>query len=319
VRLVNTFGKGPLHVRDVHVARRTSGSSIDGATDRALLFGGLADVTIAPGQFAVSDAADFAVPELADVTVSFFVVTHDGATCHSSAFQTNYVAGGDVAANPALAGVETNGSYFFLSNLDVLASDVTGAVVTLGASITDGYSAPGDANRRWPNDLAVRAAKAGLKIGVLNQGISGDGAVNASARFARDVVSQPGVRWVIFADCPVNDLGNGNPPAATEIDRIKALITAAHAAGLTFLCATLTPFEGAGYWSADKETGRAAINAFIRGAASGCDGVIDLDAATHDPAHPTRYLPAYDAGDHLHPNADGLQAIADAVRLDLLR
>jgi hypothetical protein len=32
---------------------------------------------------------------------------------------------------------------------------------------------------------------------------------------------------------------------------------------------------------------------------------------------PTRYLPAFDAGDHLHPNEQGLQAIANAVNLNL--
>jgi len=33
--------------------------------------------------------------------------------------------------------------------------------------------------------------------------------------------------------------------------------------------------------------------------------------------HPTKYLPAYDAGDHLHPNEAGLQAIANSVDLNL--
>jgi hypothetical protein len=45
--------------------------------------------------------------------------------------------------------------------------------------------------------------------------------------------------------------------------------------------------------------------------------VVDQDAATHDPANPTRYLPAYDSGDHLHPNDAGMQAIANAVDLNL--
>ena len=30
-----------------------------------------------------------------------------------------------------------------------------------------------------------------------------------------------------------------------------------------------------------------------------------------------RYLPAYDAGDHLHPNDAGMQAIADRIKLGL--
>jgi hypothetical protein len=59
------------------------------------------------------------------------------------------------------------------------------------------------------------------------------------------------------------------------------------------------------------------LNAFVRGSGSGCDGVVDQDKATHDPANSTRYLPAYDSGDHLHPNEVGLQAIANAVDLNL--
>jgi len=36
-----------------------------------------------------------------------------------------------------------------------------------------------------------------------------------------------------------------------------------------------------------------------------------------DPSHPARYLPAYDSGDHLHPNDAGYKAMADAVDLKL--
>jgi lysophospholipase L1-like esterase len=266
----------------------------------------------------VSDEAAFVVKPLSDVAVSFFVVSHAGTTCHQSGFQTNYQASGDVAADKTISG-STNGSYYFLSNLDVQNPSAEGAVVTLGASITDGYSSSGDQNKRWPNDLAVRLAMAGRTVGVLNEGISGDGVANAVKRFERDVLSQPNVKWVIFSDNPINDLGNFNPPPQTEIDQIKMMIASAHARGVKFLCSTLTPFQGAGYWSAQKETGRAAINAFIRGPGSGCDGVVDQDTATHDPANPTVYLPAYNAGDSLHPNDKGLQAIANAVDLALLR
>jgi lysophospholipase L1-like esterase len=47
--------------------------------------------------------------------------------------------------------------------------------------------------------------------------------------------------------------------------------------------------------------------------------VIDFDAATRDPANPTRYLPAYDSGDHLHPNDAGYQAMANAIDLALFK
>ena len=47
-----------------------------------------------------------------------------------------------------------------------------------------------------------------------------------------------------------------------------------------------------------------------------CDGILDQDAVTHDPAHPTRYLTSYDSGDHhLHPN----EAIANAIDPELFK
>jgi lysophospholipase L1-like esterase len=318
VRVSNAFGTGPLQVRDVHLAQRTTGSSIDPSTDRTLTFNGQPSITIAAGAFATSDATDFAVKPLSDVAVSFYIVSHAGTTCHQSGFQTNYQAPGDVAGDKTLAG-STNGSYFFISTLYVQSANADGALVTLGASITDGYSSRGDANRRWPNDLAARVVAAGRSVGVLNLGISGDGVANAVKRFDRDVLSQPNVKWVVFSDNPINDLGNFNPPPRTEIDQIKTMIASADAHGVKFLCSTLTPFEGANYWSAQKETGRAAINAFIRGPDSGCDGIVDQDKATYDPANPTRFLSTFNSGDNLHPNEAGLQAIADAVDLALFR
>ena len=85
-------------------------------------------------------------------------------------------------------------------------------------------------------------------------------------------------------------------------------------AGLKIVGATLTPFQGAGYYSAAGEAEREAINLWIR-TSGAFDGVIDFDQAVRDPAAPLRLLPAYDSGDHLHPNDAGYQAMANAVNL----
>ena len=58
-------------------------------------------------------------------------------------------------------------------------------------------------------------------------------------------------------------------------------------------------------------------NAWIRGAGV-YDGVLDFDAVVRDPAQPSRMLPAYDSGDHLHPGDAGLAALAESVDLKLL-
>jgi lysophospholipase L1-like esterase len=326
VQLSNAFGTQAVTIADVHIAQRSSGSSIVAASDRQVTFGGQTSTTIAVGAVAISDSIAFPITALSDVAVSLYLPDATGsATSHSLGNQTNYVVSGDVSGNATLTNPQTNGSDYFLANLDVPSSAAIGAVATLGASVTDGYMSTSDENLRWPNDLAARLVDAGQSVGVLNQGISGnqlliDGSgQSALHRFSRDVLSQPGVKWVIFSDDPINDLGDNNPPptSAQLITAATQLVTEAHQAGLKFLCSTLTPYQGASYWTMQGETEREAYNAFVRGSTSGCDGIVDQDTATHDPANPTMYLPAYDSGDHLHPNDLGYQAIANAVNLAL--
>jgi lysophospholipase L1-like esterase len=46
--------------------------------------------------------------------------------------------------------------------------------------------------------------------------------------------------------------------------------------------------------------------------------VVDFAAATAAPGDPTTLNPAYDSGDHLHPNDAGTEAMANAIDLRLL-
>jgi hypothetical protein len=325
IQLSNAFGDQPLVVDDVHVARRTSGSSVDVGTDRAVTFGGQRSVTIPAGSLAVSDAVAITVPAQSDLAVSIYLPQPTGrATFHQTGLQTNYVASDDVSSSASLSSPQQVGSYYFLANVDVQNTSAQGAVVTLGASITDGVGSSGDNNRRWPNLLAARLAESGRTVGVLNQGISGnrllaDGAGQSAAnRFERDVLNQPGAHWVIFSDDPINDLISVSPPPSgtTLINAVKPLLERAHDHGTMFICSTLTPFKGWAAWSQAGEDARVAYNVFVRGAGSGCDAVLDQDAATRDPANPQTIRPAYDSGDHLHTNEAGLQAIANAVDLN---
>jgi len=45
--------------------------------------------------------------------------------------------------------------------------------------------------------------------------------------------------------------------------------------------------------------------------------VIDFEKALRDPAHPTRMLPEYDCGDHLHPSDRGYDRLGDEIDLKL--
>ena len=61
------------------------------------------------------------------------------------------------------------------------------------------------------------------------------------------------------------------------------------------------------------------MNAYIRGAGAGYDGVLDVDAVVGDPgANPPRLRPEFDSGDGLHPNPAGYAAMGEAVDLTLL-
>ncbi|HXP02422.1 MAG TPA: SGNH/GDSL hydrolase family protein [Luteibacter sp.] len=322
IRLSNANGDQPVTFADVHIAQSAGGSSSKPETDRQVFFSGQPTITLAPGQEVTSDGVDMPVPAVSDLTVSFYLPQPTNQiTGHDFSAQTRYQANGDVAGQ-ANINAAADQNYAFLSNVDVQGDNPQGAVVTLGASITNGDGSTFNANKRWPNDLAARIVGAGKNVGVLDQGISGnrllqDGAgQSATNRFEHDVLNQSGVRWAVFSDDPINDLGSQPVPSADSlIHAEKDLIARAHDRGIKFLCSTLTPFEGSAGWSTQGEVVRGQINAFVRSADSGCDGVIDQDIATHDPAHPTRYLPAYDSGDHLHPNDAGHQAIANSVNL----
>ena len=74
----------------------------------------------------------------------------------------------------------------------------------------------------------------------------------------------------------------------------------------------------AGYYSESKEATRQAMNKWIRSSGS-FNGVIDFGTIVRDPEHPSRLAPNLAAGDHLHPNDAGYQAIADAIDLPLFK
>ncbi|HSP14735.1 MAG TPA: SGNH/GDSL hydrolase family protein [Thermoanaerobaculia bacterium] len=150
------------------------------------------------------------------------------------------------------------------------------------------------------------------------------------ARFERDVLAQAGVKYVVLV-LGINDIlfpGSFTPvnqsvTAESLISGNRQLVARAHNKGIRVVVTTIPPFEGAvfrgpviTFYTPEKEAVRQKVNAWIRGGAE-FDGVIDFDAVLHDPSHPTRLLPEYDSGDHLHANDAGYIASGNAISLTL--
>lgn len=331
IQLSNAFGTTPLNVGAVHVALRDKGSAIVPTSDRALTFSGKAQVTIPPGAEIVSDAVDLNVPKLGDLVVSVYVPGEaKEPTSHLTGLHTTYISKpGDLSGAPAIVDATTTESWYWLSGVDVLAPADAGLIVAFGDSITDGATSTADTDSSWPSRLAQRllANKATTNLAIVNEGISGnrllhDGmGISALARFDRDVLALPGVKWLIVM-LGINDIGFGSlasSEAVTADDVIaahKQLIDRAHLHGIRVMGATLTPFAGALYYSEGGEAIRQAVNQWIR-TSKAYDAVIDFDMATRDPENARQIRSAYNIRDHLHPNDAGYKAMADAFNLSI--
>jgi lysophospholipase L1-like esterase len=333
VVLSNAFGTVPLEVGAAHVALREKDAAIQTKSDRPLTFGGRSSTFIAAGAVAVSDPVTLTVPAAADLAIDLYLPGDTAAstsplTTHQGALQLNYIsADGNHAGEPNFPDAATTQQWFFLARVEVAASEQAGAVVTFGDSITDGTRSSANTNNRWPDELARRLAAQKIPLGVLNEGIAGnrvlcDGAgVSALARFDRDVLAQTGAKYVVVLES-INDIGIGRSNAVPSAEDLIAahhqLIERAHAHGLKIYGATLTPFDGAAYFTAEGEAKRQAVNQFIR-TGKAYDGVIDFDAAVRDPAAPSKIQQKFNPGDNLHMNDAGYQAMAGAIDLGLFK
>ena len=339
VHISNAFGSTPLHIAAVYIAipSSASGSAIDVVSDRALTFNAATDVIIPARSEYISDPATLHIAPLSNLAITIqFDNAPTGQTSHPGSRQTSYVSVLSTPGARDLPDAKPIDHWFQISGVDVEAAPRSSALVALGDSITDGHGATTNGNDRWPDLLAARLqnSPATRDIGVLNQGIGGNRLLldglgpNALARFDRDVLAQPGVKYVIVLE-GVNDLGTATREAEISQAEHDSLVTRiegaymqvverGHARGLRVFGATITPYLGSGYYHPGpmSEADRQKINQWIR-AAGHFDGFVDFDNALADPANPQHLLPAFDSGDHLHPSPAGYKAMANSVPLTL--
>jgi lysophospholipase L1-like esterase len=331
IELSNMSGAQPVEIGAAHIALHNSGGAIVEGSDRALTFGGSPSFTLQPGVLAVSDPVELNVPPLADLAVSLYLPRDTGApTSHMLGLRSAYISKGNVTGSVAMPDPEVMYSYVWLSSIDVAAPPNAFTVVALGDSITDGFATTRDADAAWPSVLARRlqAGKATRNISVVNQGISGnqvlrDGAgLSALTRFDRDVLSRPGVKWVILLE-GINDInirGRADGPGALTAEELiwgyRQILARAHAHGIKVIGATLTPEEGVPTASERGEAIRLAVNQWIR-TPGNFDAVVDFDAALRDPQRPARLKEEFDPGDHIHPNDAGNKVMAGLFDLSI--
>ena len=333
-------------------ALQASGGNIVAGTNRRVTFGGHDTVTVPVSGATYSDPVPLAFAGARDVSrldgrklaVSFHVAGTSGPmTWHAKALTTSYVTapgGGSHGAEESDAAFpNTTTSWYFLDAVDVVAPQATVVVACFGDSITDGTGSTLNGDDRWPDVLSRRLHQAyARRVSIVNAGIGGNRVVSPAAytpeapfaggpsaltRLARDVLGIPGLSTVVWLE-GINDISNG-AKAAEIIDGMTEGVKRMRARGLRVVGATITSALGAAGpgGTAAADSVRQEVNAFIRTGGL-FDGVVDFDAVTRDPQ--TGELRAAfqpgstigGAGDHLHPNRAGYQAMGTAVDLALI-
>jgi lysophospholipase L1-like esterase len=335
VRLSNAYGTDKLVVGAARIALRSDGAAIAPESDRRLTFKGSTSTVIPIGALVVSDSVELDVPALADVAVSLYVPsTIHQPTGHGNGHQTNYLSPpGDFTGTHPIPDAERTEDYLFLSGIETLALADAGCVVAFGDSLTEGNISTLDANTRWPNELARRLAarSASRPMAVINQGIGGNRILHdvrgesGLRRFDRDVLAQTGATHVIVL-LGINDIRNRTGKAEEAVSAnemivgLQQLAVRAQARGLKIFGGTLLTFEhetfNPGFYTEEGEAKRQAVNEWVRRAGA-FDAVIDFEKALRDPDHPTRMLPVYDCGDHLHPSDAGYVHMGEVIDLSL--
>lgn len=336
LRFSNEYGDKPLAINAATVGLAASGLDAAKGSLATVTFGGKTAITIPPGAPAVSDAIPIAVGDLADLIVS----------AHVDRVPVNFCPGNiPVSDQAAIAGSDATGAEHVanarctfltrpvVSAVNVLSRGRHNVVVTLGDSITDGTVNPETGDRGWPGVLSRRLQGTGTSV--VNAGISGNRLLDsipmfgapALSRLDRDVLSVPGVTHVVLLE-GINDIGTSGPggmfgdsPLVAPHELISAylqIIARAHEQGIKVIGATILPFEGAMYYSAEKEAVRTAVNQWIRTSGQ-FDGLVDFDAAVRDTTDHGRLRADYDSGDHLHPSVEGQQAMGNLIDLALFK
>lgn len=339
LRLSNAYGDKPLAIGAASVA--TSNGMAAGlvpGTLTPLTFGGQPSVVVPVGATTMTDAVALNVQAGETLAVSLFVAQPDLVTVHPCckgpivSYGTVNGEGNLTAATATAAFVYHSPWPAIVDALDVLQTGGNGSIVVVGDSITDGYHS----TVRWTDVLQQRIDMLPVadQRAVVNEGITANtmtelpnddskkgGGEAGVARIQHDALTQPGVSTVVLL-LGINDLWFG-ASSAQVIAGMKQVIADAHSAGVRIVGVTLLPRQTSPTeaWTPAQQAALMQVNAWILHSGA-FDGVLDLGPVVADAYSgacvPTSMFPPYDSGDHLHPNATGETAMADAVDTTIL-
>ena len=302
-------------------------------------FNGTASVTIEAGEKAVSDSLSCHVEAQTTMDVSFYL--KDFTQMRSVVFTCGPIsegvyAIGDLTETEAFP-IEISRAthyFYFLTNVSVYTSRKNRTVVCFGDSITA---------QDWPDYLTVRCIQEGYDhTAIIRRATSGSRilreydcityesyGLKGERRFPHEVPAdgadtvliQQGINDIIHPVGtavnpfrPMSDL----PTVEELIEGLKYYIREARSYGYKVYIGTLLPIEGWRTYAPFRDEMRNAYNEWIR-TTDLIDGCVDFDKAVRDPENPSRFLPKYDSGDHLHPSVAGYKAMANAVLTEILK
>ena len=335
ITLDNFCGTEAVRVTRVFVAKtkENGGRAVVEGSSVAVTFDGKESVVLPAGEAIISDEITFAVTRGDDISVSLYF--GDFTLMRSAVFITGplskgFYCVGDYAESAKLPLDYTRNTnwFYFLSNVEIYASDTNRAVICYGDSIT---------SQAWPDYLSlrlfaeniehtaiVRRAASGTRILRQYENITYDSyGLKGDIRFPREakvtgaesVIIQHGINDIIHpVGVEVNPFRPWSdlPTAEELIQGLKRYISWAKEFGLTVYMGTLLPIYGWRTYEPFRDELRNTVNDWIR-TTTEIAGCIDFDKALRDRENPAAFAKGFDSGDHLHPSEQAYFQMAAVV------